>query len=406
MDDTKNISSTLRSKQVLDEMTEKGVEIYNYGLGENPLSPPNFYVQMVQKYANEKKYSSCCGIPTLNHILINKYNDENKNENCVLVGNGLKELIFILQLAFHGKIIHITPSWVSYKEQIDVLHKNDDLIQFETSIENNYRIDVIRFEEMLKQQGDVPKLIFFNNPNNPTGLAYDDHEIETLAHIIRKHNGIVFADEIYLNLYHNKKVTSISNYIPDITIRGSSVSKDLSCGGYRLGWLVFPTQLTTFYNKCRQLASSIYSCASLPIQHATSQILAQSELCHSYFKKSREIFAHVLTRVCDLLEGSNLIFIKPNATWYMLINFDNYKEKLALRNVHDSITLSNYLLEKVSILTVAGQYFNATGLNLRFSFIDFKYKILTKEDTDDEINVNIDKMLQGINIMITFLKSL
>ena len=46
--------------------------------------------------------------------------------NKILVGNGLKPLLFILQLAFHklypdGVIYHIVPFWVSYEEQTKIL---------------------------------------------------------------------------------------------------------------------------------------------------------------------------------------------------------------------------------------------------------------------------------------------
>ena len=84
----------------------------------------------------------------------------------------------------------------------------------------------------------------------------------------------------------------------------------------------------------------------------------------------------------------------------MLISFDNYADKLSLLGIHDSIALSSFLLQNIGILTVAGQYFNYTGLSLRFSFIDFNH------DDASGTNVNIDKMLKGIGLLADFLKSL
>ena len=65
----------------------------------------------------------------------------------------------------------------------------------------------------------------------------------------------------------------VSDYIPELTIRGSSVSKDLGCGGYRIGWVTFPKQLNNFYLECLSVSSSIYSCAATPLQYATCEIL-------------------------------------------------------------------------------------------------------------------------------------
>ena len=70
----------------------------------------------------------------------------------------------------------------------------------------------------------------------------------------------MIADEIYQNINHFNEIVSISEYLPKLTIRGSSVSKDLACGGYRLGWITFPSELNDFYLKCKSAISSIYSC--------------------------------------------------------------------------------------------------------------------------------------------------
>ena len=99
---------------------------------------------------------------------------------------------------------------------------------------------------MLNKYKKDDKMLIFNNPCNPTGLHYSNNELEKLSNIIKKHNVILLADEIYNNLIFDEKVLSISEYLPKSTIRCSSVSKDLGCGGYRLGWVTFPKELDYF----------------------------------------------------------------------------------------------------------------------------------------------------------------
>ena len=209
------------------------------------------------------------GIPELNKTLKDMYNTNNTKYE-VLVGNGLKELLFIIHMAFEGKIIHITPSWVSYKEHIQILNKEDSLIEFETNVHENFKINLNKFESLLESIKTENKIVLFNNPNNPTGIAYNNKEIEQFATLLKKYNCYVFADEIYLNLCYSQNVKSISQFIPELTIQGSSVSKDLGCGGYRLGWMAFPESLNNLYNKCAEFSSNIYSCASVPTQYATN----------------------------------------------------------------------------------------------------------------------------------------
>ena len=394
-----NISSTLKAKMILEECKKNNKKIYNYGLGENPIKQPEYYINMMKKYSDKKHYTNCSGIPELNKTLKDMYNTNNTKYE-VLVGNGLKELLFIIQMAFEGKIIHITPSWVSYKEHIQILNKEDSLIEFETNVYENFKINLNKFESLLESIKTENKIVLFNNPNNPTGIAYNNTEIEQFANLLKKYNCYVFADEIYLNLCYSQNVKSISQFIPELTIQGSSVSKDLGCGGYRLGWMAFPESLNNLYNKCAEFSSNIYSCASVPTQYATNDMLLNKELHKHFYIESSKIYNIISSKICELLNLTKLNFVKPNAAWYILINFDAYKKELSKLDIYTGTDLSTYLLEKLNILTVAGDPFNIKGLNLRLSFVDFKYTINQKEELD------ISNMIEGIKVLSNFLKLL
>ena len=253
---------------------------------------------------------------------------------------------------------------------------------------------------MLKSIKKEEKIVLFNNPNNPTGIVYSNKEVEEFAKILKKYNCYVFADEIYLNLCHLQNVKSISEFIPELTIQGSSVSKDLGCGGYRLGWLAFPESLNDLYNKCAEYSSNIYSCASVPTQYATNKMLLNKKLHKDFYIESSKIYNFISTEICKLLDTTKLNFVKPNAAWYIFINFDAYKQKLNKMNIYTGTDLSTYLLEKLSILTVAGDPFNIKGLNLRLSFVDFEYTLNQKEELD------ISNMINGIKVLIKFLNKI
>ena len=128
-----NISPTLLCKDIIQTRKKQNLSIINFGLGENPITQPSLFVEAVKENAEKKTYTSCQGIPQLNQTLKNIYNTT-ETQYDILVGNGLKELLNIIQLAFVGKIFHITPSWVSYKEQINILQKNNDLIEVKQTI--------------------------------------------------------------------------------------------------------------------------------------------------------------------------------------------------------------------------------------------------------------------------------
>ncbi len=394
-----NISSTLKAKMILEECKKNNKKIFNFGLGENPIKQPDYYIDMMKKYSDKKHYTSCSGIPELNNTLKKIYNTE-KTKYEILVGNGLKELLFIIQMAFKGKIIHITPSWVSYKEHIEVLKRENDLIEVPTTIQNNYRVDLGLLEKILKEIGDVPKLLLFNNPHNPTGICYRNHELEELALLLKKYNCVVFSDEIYLNLCYHENQKSISSYIPELTIKGSSVSKDLACGGYRLGWCAFPKELNNLFLDCCSCASRVYSCTATPIQYATADMLLKDE-CNEYINKMITLFRHVKSQLLPLLKDTELKYADVDAAWYVYINFENYKKELMNIGITNSVDLGQYLMKHYQIITVAGKYFSDKSMSLRFSLVDFEFDLENKSKTIED--VDISNMIDGFKQLIKFL---
>ena len=213
-----------------------------------------------------KQYTSSTGIEELQNIL-------GKN---LIVGNGLKPLLFLIQLAFsklysNGIILYFTPYWLSYKEQTKILNiKTIDIPN------TDYKVTPELLENTFKYI-NVPHMILFNNPNNPSGLIYKNEEVEKLCEVFKKYNSIVLSDEIYNYLGHDwTKIHSPYVYYDNVIV-GNSLSKNFASGGYRLGWLKFPEELNNLeniYEMCKILASSIYSCPSVVFQHVAANALS------------------------------------------------------------------------------------------------------------------------------------
>jgi aspartate aminotransferase len=399
------ISPTLDCQNIIKHRKENNLPVYNFGLGANCISQPDFYIQKVKEYAEKKNYTSVQGIPELRDSIISEFSTKMYAIDNVLIGNGLKELLYIIQLSFVGKIYHITPSWLSYKEQIRILNKECDLIEIETNLKNNYKINLNDLETSLKKYKDCNKLILFNNPNNPTGTFHDPEEVKLIANLLNKYNCIVLADEIYMNLTHFNKIETISTYIPHLTIRSSSVSKDLGCGGYRLGWLTFPKELKNLYKKCSANASSIYSCTSTPIQYATSHMLNNKSLFTKHCNFNNKVYKHIVDNLCLILDKSKIKFVKPTSAWYIFANFSNYKKNLEKLGVTNSYELNSLLLNKIGIICVPGECFNTSGLNLRFSLIDIDIDNIFL--MNEMINITCyPKMIEGFTKLVNFLNNL
>ena len=382
-----NISSTLFAKTIKQKFIENDEEYYDGGLGENPLPQPPLLLDVIEEHKEKKEYTSARGLPELQKLLGKR----------IIVGNGLKPLLFLIQLAFHklypnGIIYHIVPFWVSYEEQTKILGINSKRIY-----PSNTKTWKVTAEDLENQmEPDRHNMIIFNNPCNPSGCVYTPEEVEKISRVFREHKSFVVADDIYEDIVHENKMLGQIKDFYSKTISGSSLSKMVACGGYRFGWLVFNSpDLSEIYEVTNIMASSIYSCPSIVFQHVAIATLEYPPHIVKYLTIQRKIFTDLKNHIKEKLKDTKLILSDSNAAWYMLINFDNYREKLAKLDIYDSEDLSKYLIEEKKIIMVGGKNFGIEDqLVLRYSFVEIT-------DIDMEI---LDYNIEKINILLFLLK--
>ncbi|KAI2467579.1 PLP-dependent transferase [Annulohypoxylon bovei var. microspora] len=104
--------------------------------------------------------------------------------------------------------------------------------------ENGYVPDVAELETLIKSN---TKMIVINNPNNPTGVTIPKEVLSEIIDIARKHDIIVFSDEVYRPLFHTIEPDSIPLSAISMgyrkTVATSSMSKAWALAGIRVGWV-------------------------------------------------------------------------------------------------------------------------------------------------------------------------
>ncbi|KAI0539532.1 PLP-dependent transferase [Xylaria digitata] len=103
--------------------------------------------------------------------------------------------------------------------------------------EDQYVPDVAELEKLIKSN---TKMIVINNPNNPTGATTSKAVLSKIIEIARKHNIIVFSDEVYRPLFHGLAESEIPPSVLSLGYRKavvtSSMSKAWALAGIRVGW--------------------------------------------------------------------------------------------------------------------------------------------------------------------------
>jgi aspartate/methionine/tyrosine aminotransferase len=84
------------------------------------------------------------------------------------------------------------------------------------------------------------------------------------------------------------------------------------------------------------------------------------------------MFENIAKKIVDLLKDTKLKFTKPEACWYIWLDFSNYKETFKKLDINDNVNLTNYLTKQIGMVSVPGLAFGCHKLSLRISYIDIK----------------------------------
>jgi len=115
------------------------------------------------------------------------------------------------------------------------------------------------------------------NPNNPTGSVCSRAMLEQIAELARRHNLVIFADEIYDKLIleddEHIAIASVAPDVPVVTFGG--LSKNYLAPGWRIGWGIVSGEAATVknYNEGIQRLLRARLCANHPEQYAIKPAL-------------------------------------------------------------------------------------------------------------------------------------
>ncbi|MQY22019.1 pyridoxal phosphate-dependent aminotransferase [Nocardia macrotermitis] len=202
---------------------------------------------------------------------------------------------------------------------------------------------------------DRTRAIVLINPNNPTGAVYPPEVLRPILDIARRHNLVVFSDEIYDKiLYDGLTHTATASLAPDLLcLTFSGLSKGYRCAGFRSGWLVVsgPTQHAASYLEGLTMLAGLRLCANVPAQQAIQAALGGYQSIHDLtlpggrLREQRDRAVEALTSI------PGVSCVKPRGALYAFPRIDP-----AVYPIHDDeqFVLDLLLQEKVHIVQGTG----------------------------------------------------
>lgn len=349
-------ASNLSFNEKIRKLIDQGQKVYHFAFGQSPFPVVEIATQALKEHAHQNAYLPVAGMLELRDGISKfhaKYDDIAVDPDNIIVGPGSKELIFLLLQIFNGDVIVISPSWTTYRPQTKLAHHKAFVI--DTNLENEWKITPNLVHQLMKNNTmKKNRLLIFNNPDNPTGTGYSRKELKALSEVFREYNILVLSDEIYGRLHYDQSHVCMAQVYPEGTILCTGLSKWASAGGWRIGYHIYPPQLSPLKKAVQSAASHTYSCAPAPMQYAVSHLFTDLAACDEYIKHCSRIMGVVGSYSQRELVSVGVKVVQPTAGYYIFPDFGVVKDKLKTRGIETCQQMCDAIFAETSVALMAG----------------------------------------------------
>lgn len=359
-----NVSYDIRGRIATEasRLEEEGHKILKLNIG-NPgafgfEAPEGILRDVIHNLPTSQAYSDSKGIYTARVAIAQYFQDQgilDVNVNDIYIGNGVSELIVMSMQALlddEDEVLLPAPDYPLWTASISLAGGTP--IHYKCEEENNWFPNI---EDIASKITDKTKAIVIINPNNPTGAVYSKELLLEIVALARKHNLIIYSDEIYDKLLYDAAehvpIASLADDLFIITMGG--LSKNYLIAGFRAGWMVLSGNKlhAKDYIEGLDVLSSMRLCSNVPSQHAIQTALGGhqsiSELTtgNGRLKQQRDLAFKELNAIdgisCKKAMGALYLFVKVDL------------EKF---NIKDDEKMILDILKQEKILLVHGRAFS------------------------------------------------
>jgi len=250
-------------------------DVLAFWFGESDEVSPEFIrqaaIDSLQK--GETFYAHNLGLPELRQAISTEMQLRHGAgigvDRIAVTSGGVNALMLAMQAIVNAgdEVVVVTPVWPNLTSQPVIL----GAVLRTVCLEPHHGRWNLPMEKLLAAVTPQTKLLVVNSPNNPTGWTLSRAEQQTLLDHCRRTGTWVLADEVYENLFYLPSDNRCAPSFLDIAapddrlVVAHSFSKSFLMTGWRLGWLVMPSQMTEHMGKLIEFNTS---CASVFVQRA------------------------------------------------------------------------------------------------------------------------------------------
>lgn len=352
-------SATLAMSQKSSEMKAQGIDVINMSVGEPDFMTPDHIKEAGKKAIddNYSKYSPVPGYMDLREAISEKLAKENNlsySAKEIIVGTGGKQGVCnaILALVNPGdEVIIPAPYWVSYPQMVKLAGGTP--VTLRTPLESDFKLTPEQLEAAITPK---TKMLIICSPSNPTGSVYTQDELNALAEVVKKHDGMyVLSDEIYehINYVGFKASIAAAPDMKDRMIICNGVSKAYAMTGWRLGWVAAPEWIIKGMNKLQgQYTSGTNDVA----QRAAFAAYKGDQQCVEDMRVAFQRRRDLIVKLAKEIPGLEVNV--PQGAFYLFPHCKKlFGKSYGDYTINTSTDFAMYLLQEAHVATVAGDAF-------------------------------------------------
>jgi aspartate/methionine/tyrosine aminotransferase len=382
-------SATLAIDARAKALKAAGEDVIGFGAGEPDYPTPAHIVEAAEKACAVPRfhhYTPTAGLPELRTAVADKTAADlgmPVMASQVLVTNGAKQALyntFATLLDPGDEVLFTGPYWVTYPESIRLAGGLP--VPVPTDEASGFRVTV---EQLEAARTPRTKVLLFASPQNPTGAVHRRDEVEAIGRWAADNDLWVVTDEIYqLLVYGDVEFHSIVARVPDLAERSvviNGVSKTYSMTGWRVGWMVGPTDVIAAATNLQSHATSNVDnvAQAAALAGLTGPMDAAEEMRVAFDRRRKRM----LELLCAI---PGVSCVEPHGAFYAFPSFEGaLGRELGPRRPASTTDLAEVILEEARVAVVPGEAFGAPGY-MRLSYA------LGDDDLEEGLN-RIAKLL-------------
>jgi aspartate/methionine/tyrosine aminotransferase len=364
-------SATLAVDAKAKALKAAGRPVIGFGAGEPDFPTPDYIVEAAVEACRDPRnhrYTPAGGLPELKQAIVDKTLRDSGyavTPAQVLVTNGGKQAIyeaFATILDPGDEVLLPAPYWTTYPEAIRLAGGVPvEILADETQ---GYKVTVDQLEAALT---DRTKAMLFCSPSNPTGAVDSPEEVGAIGRWLLDRGLWVITDEIYEHLtYGDTVTTSLPVVVPELADRCivvNGVAKTYAMTGWRVGWLLGPTDVVkAATNLQSHLTSNVGNVAQRAAVAALEGDLTAVAEMREAFDRRRRTMVRMLNEVpgVECPEPTGAFYAYPSVKGVL-------GREIGGRTATTSAELAEIILEQAEVAVVPGEAFGAPGY-LRLSY--------------------------------------